>query len=238
MDRTDIESSYRRIAQYYEKYLKESGVKLPKLYHCGSFGMGALILVKLFEGYPNTKIHSKEELSEFLREHGVPSKDMQQARHLAMQNGFYILSGRRGDISDEKILDGCYKLVTLEQPYPAFCPERREGYKGDFEAIKKEYCYRCATCGSKEGEEHLFRHGVKVELQEGHMDPTKPLTEGNIIPQCQICNRPDRNKWIFDITGRVVDVAPTEDGTRIVKEFLKNATPEIRKEILEFIKSL
>ena len=70
MDRTDIENSYRRIAQYHKTYLKESGVKLPKLYHCGSFGMGALILVKLFEGYPNTKIHSKEELSEFWRGQG------------------------------------------------------------------------------------------------------------------------------------------------------------------------
>ena len=152
-----------------------------------------------------------------------------------MQKGWYISSGTRGDSSIPK---GYYKLITLETPYPAYCFERREGFKGDFETIKKEYNYRCATCGSKEGEEHLFRKGVIVKLQEGHMNPSKPLVEGNIIPQCQICNRPDRNKWIFDKTGRVIAVANSQDGIRIVKDFLKNANDETRSEILKFIISL
>ena len=29
----------------------------------------------------------------------------------------------------------------------------------------------------------------------------------NIIPQCQKCNRADRNKWIYDNKGRVVKLA-------------------------------
>ena len=70
------------------------------------------------------------------------------------------------------------------------------------------------------------------------MDCTKQLAEGNIIPQCQICNRPDRNRWIFDITGRVIEVAPTNDGARIVERFLEKASPEIRNEIRKCLEKL
>jgi len=33
------------------------------------------------------------------------------------------------------------------------------------------------------------------------------LEEGNIIPQCEKCNRADRNYWIYDKKGRVVAIA-------------------------------
>jgi hypothetical protein len=39
------------------------------------------------------------------------------------------------------------------------------------------------------------------------MDPNKPLVPGNIFPQCQKCNRADRNNWVYDEKGRVIKVA-------------------------------
>ena len=78
---------------------------------------------------------------------------------------------------------------------------------------KEKYCfynpndYRCATCGSKEGEQHRYWKNTKTILQKGHMDPSKPLEPGNIIPQCEKCNRADRNYWIYDEKGRVVGIA-------------------------------
>jgi hypothetical protein len=39
------------------------------------------------------------------------------------------------------------------------------------------------------------------------MDPGKPLSAGNIIPQCQECNRGDRNRWVYDEKGRVIELA-------------------------------
>ena len=39
------------------------------------------------------------------------------------------------------------------------------------------------------------------------MDPSKPLTADNTIPQCEICNRPDRNSWVYDKKGRVIKIA-------------------------------
>ena len=236
MTEKEIESSYKKLSEYHKKYLKQSGVKLPSLRNSkGEFTKDALVLIKLAENYPNTKIISKEELTVFMREFFLDTVDVQQARHLAMQKGWYIESGTRGDFAIPK---GSYKLISLEKPYPAFSGERREGFKGDFEELKRQYDYRCATCGSKEGENHFFRKGVKVQLQEGHMNPAFPLEEGNIIPQCQICNRAGRNKWIFDKTGRVIAVAVSQDGVRIVKEFLKNATNEIREDIQNFLDDL
>ncbi|MDR0967874.1 MAG: hypothetical protein LBL75_03585 [Rickettsiales bacterium] len=134
---------------------------------------------------------------------------------------------------------GSYKLITLDTPYPAFRQDRRTGFaSASFDELKKQYGNRCATCGSLEGHDHLFRKGVKIQLQEGHMNPSKPLVAGNIIPQCQICNRADRNRWIYDKTGRVIEVAETNDGIRVVKTFLQNAGAKTRKDIFAFLKKL
>ena len=96
-----------------------------------------------------------------------------------------------------------YQLVSLEKPYPAFNEHRIEQTE-DWEEIKSQYGYRCATCGSKEGEHHFHWPNTITKLQKAHMDPTKPLIEGNIIPQCEKCNRADRNNWAYDERGRVV----------------------------------
>ncbi|PAF53571.1 hypothetical protein BKH42_05155 [Helicobacter sp. 13S00482-2] len=59
----------------------------------------------------------------------------------------------------------------------------------EFEKIKKEHDYRCVTCGSKENEYHFLRHNVMVELRQGRIDVKKGFVIGNVIPQCQICNK-------------------------------------------------
>ncbi|MDR1678764.1 MAG: hypothetical protein LBR81_03200 [Prevotellaceae bacterium] len=234
-----LEETYKLIEKYHNKYLKEKGVRLPKLKdNNGRYTKDALVLVKLAENYPNTKIISKQELTSFVRKYYPDVSDVQQARHLGMQRGWNIVSGTRGD-NGEKVPSGSYKLIDLENSYPAFAPKRRVGFDtDDFEQIKKEYGYKCVSCGTKEGEEHFFRKGVIVKLQKGHMNPSKPLVAGNIIPQCQICNRADRNRWIYDKTGRVIEVAETSDGVRIVKAFLQKASNKVKWEIFLFLKNL
>lgn len=236
MNEKDIVEIYKKIKDYHTKYLKLYKVGLPSLYNSkGKLSKDVIVLAKLYEGYPNTKEISKKDLTNFVKQFYPETNDVQQARHLSMQKGWYINSGTRGDIGVSK---NSYKLITLEKPYPAYCNSRRAGFDGDFESIKKHYDNRCATCGSKEGKEHFFRKGVIVQLQEGHMDPSKPLKEGNIIPQCQICNRAYRNKWIFDKTGRVIEIANSQDGLRIIQEFLKTANPEYREEILNILNKI
>lgn len=209
MTNQEIRRQYELIKEYYEKFLKEHGVQLPSLERGGEFTKDALVLVYLSRNYPNTAIVSKDELTEFIRQYDPTVNDVQQARHLAAQKGWYILSGTRKDNESLSLKAGEYKLKTLETFYPGFTRERREYLAGDdfFEELKKQYDYRCATCGSKEGEPHRYWKTTITLLQKGHMDPSKPLEPGNIIPQCEKCNRPDRNYWIYDEKGRVVGIA-------------------------------
>jgi len=40
-------------------------------------------------------------------------------------------------------------------------------------------------------------------LEQGHMDPNLPLGPGNVIPQCQVCNKPYRDNVVFTSEGYV-----------------------------------
>lgn len=207
----EIEKLYNLIKGYHKKYLMPYGVSLPSLRRDGKFTKDALVLTYLAQGYPNTSKVTKDELTDFIRQYYPEVNDVQQARHLGQQKGFYILSGTRKD--NESLALGLlpkeYWLKTLELHYPGFTHERREYKEGSdyFESLKQKYGYRCATCGSKEGEPNLRYPNTKTVLQMGHMDPSKPLKEGNIIPQCEKCNRPDRNYWVYDSKGRVTGIA-------------------------------
>lgn len=120
-------------------------------------------------------------------------------------------------------------LLDVTKPYPMFTKQKRTVKldSDDFEAIKKFYDYRCVTCGSKEGEKNFLYPNVKTELQKGHKDPTKPLEVGNVIPQCQFCNRPDRNYFIFNDKGRVVAINDPN--------FILRSTISVQKNILKIL---
>ncbi|MCR5650899.1 MAG: hypothetical protein K6F86_06945 [Lachnospiraceae bacterium] len=210
LDKNKIEEIYDLINKYHSNYLKPLGVKLPNLKNNkGLYTKDALALIYLAQGYPNTGIVSKSELTNFIKLYYPDTNDVQQARHLAAQKGWFILSGTRNDNSSAGIPAGSYKLISLEKAYDGFNAERRvEDFTGDFwEDLKKRYDYRCACCGSEEGKPHRYWKNIIVTLQKGHKNPAKPLTEDNTIPQCESCNRPDRNYWIYDDKGRVIRIA-------------------------------
>lgn len=206
MNKREIEKTYKMIKEYHSKYLAKHGVKLPALKKKSGYTKDALTLVYLAYGYPNTKVVTKDELTVFIRKHGG-SNDVQQARHLGKQRGWYIDAGRRNNSA--ALLSGEYKLISLENPFPGYFPKRRHVAITEemWEDIKRQYGYRCACCGSKEGEPNFYSPSSITKLQKGHMDPSKELTVDNIIPQCSLCNQPDKNFWIYDSKGRVVAVA-------------------------------
>ena len=206
----DIRKTYDLLADYHARFLEKQGVKLPELYRAdGEFTQVALTLVYLAQGYPDTKTVTKSELPEFVRIYHPQATDVQQARHLAAQSGWYILSGTRNDDRSQDLLPGDYRLITLETAYPGFSGQRRvESVDPEYwERLKKAYGDRCASCGSLDGKPHLDWPETLTVLQKGHMDPAQPLEPGNIIPQCPSCNRASRDFWVFDDKGRVVGVA-------------------------------
>ncbi len=238
MNDLSIKSTYDLIKKYHYKYLESSGVILPRLKSAdGKYVKDSLVLIKLAEGYPDTKIVSKKELTEFVKIYFPEVTDVQQARHLSMQKGWNILSSTRGDSLAFDFPKNSYKLVDLKTTYPGFNLKRRLGYDGSFSDIKKIYNNRCATCGSEEGKAHLHRKSVITILQKGHLDPSLPLDK-NIFPQCQICNRADRNRWIYDKTGRVIGVANSNDGLRIVTKFILKSSNEVKNKIFNILKTI
>lgn len=168
MNEQEILETFKIITKYYEECLKDYGVKSIKLKDSkGNYTKDALVLVYLARNYPNTKAISKTELTDFVRKFYPDVSDVQQARHLSKQGGYNIISGRRGDIG-QKIPAGYYQLITLEKPYLSFKPNRRNGIESaDFEELKKEYDYKCATCGSIEDSLIIF---AKMRLQNYKRD--------------------------------------------------------------------
>ena len=94
-DKTEIEKLYNIILKEYKNSLEKYNVKMPKLYSNGNYTLNALVLIYLFSKIG--EIVSKQELTDYVRTMGFDINDVQQARHLAQQSGWYILSGTRGD---------------------------------------------------------------------------------------------------------------------------------------------
>ncbi len=227
LSKGEIEQQYLLICEYYKKYLKRFDVKLPKLYDQNKkLTKNALVLVYLSLGYPKTEEITKTELTQFIRGFYPETNDVQQARHLGAQDGWWIVAGGRDNVV-VKVKRGNYQLYTLEQPYPAFKKGHRIAKTDSWDKIKKQYGFRCATCGSREGEPHFHWPATKTKLQKAHKDPGQPLAAGNIIPQCQKCNRPDRNRWVYDDKGRVIKLADAN--------FVKNFDKKVRWKIFKIL---
>ena len=218
-----LKKLYNQITFYHQKYLKKYGVKIPRLKNNkGLYTKDALILIYLNQNYPKTKKVTKQELTQFIRRYYPNTNDVQQARHLGAQKGWWILAGGRDNIV-LSLKRGEYQLYTLKNPYPSFKKNRRSVKVLDWSDIKKRYSYRCVTCGSKEGKPHFHWPQTETKLQQAHKNPEQPLNNKNIIPQCQKCNRADRNKWIYDDKGRVVKLANATVLKRCSKKVQKQA---------------
>tara|TARA_B100001964_G_scaffold245449_1_gene332457 strand:+ start:1837 stop:2580 length:744 start_codon:yes stop_codon:yes gene_type:complete len=226
----EIEKAYNKIKKEWSKNLKKKGVKLPRLKSGEKFSKDALVLVYLYKNI--NEVVSKNELTSFVRKFYNDTNDVQQARHLANGKGWNVISGTRHDQEAELrgLGSGDYMLVDLEQVHPNFAHGRRQSrLKGDdeWESIKKHYNYRCATCGSREGEANLHYPSSTTYLQQGHMDPNKPLDSNNTIPQCEKCNRPDRNYFVYNKKGRVIKISDPR--------FILKSNKDIQIKALQFL---
>jgi len=227
LNSAQINKQYKLIKDYHVKYLARLGVKLPKLKDShDQYTKNALVLVYLSLDYPKTRSVTKTELTLFIRQYYPEINDVQQARHLGAQDGWWIVAGGRDNIV-LKVKRGSYQLYTLENSYPAFKKGHRITDTGDWKKLKAQYGYRCATCGSREGEPNFNWPATKTKIEKAHKDPNKSLVAGNIIPQCQKCNKADRNRWVYDNKGRVIKLADAN--------FVKNFDKDVRFKIFKIL---
>jgi hypothetical protein len=228
MNDTTIISFYNQIKKIHKDNLASFGIKLPKLTNGnGTFTKDALCLVLLFSKFQ--KSVSKAELTSFIKAYYPNVNDVQQARHLGAQKGWYILSGTRGD-SLGNLQPGEYMLHSLSEPYPDYTIGRRINSLnvGSWNELKNSYHNRCVTCGSEEGKKHLINSGTITKLQQGHMNPQEPLDLSNTIPQCDWCNRAYRSYFCFDNKGRVSKINDPK--------FVMQSSEEIQFKIFEILK--
>lgn len=173
----------------------------------------------------------KDLVSIFVRRH-IPTAALdQQVRHLGAQYHWYVLN--KGAIvpdTGEKVPSGFNYLVSIETPNPKVVAAalKRAGRVSatNFEELKIAYGQKCATCGIEEGKKDSRTNAIVV-LQQGHMDPRKPLELTNTIPQCQYCNQTYQDYFRFNEHGRVVAVNNPE--------ILLRSPRDIRDEMIEVL---
>lgn len=206
----EVRILYNDLQDCHNKSLSKFDVKLPNLVWGKSFSMDAITLCILYKYFqkPISKSVLSELMGNFLNK---KINDVQQARHLGRQKGWYIVTGSRGDIIpdglDINLKDGDYCLISIDTPYPTKQFEHRlSSTTLDFNSLKLEYNDRCATCGSPEGQINFKNPSRITQLQMGHMNPNEPLLPGNIIPQCDECNQSYRDWFVFDVTGKIIDI--------------------------------
>lgn len=113
----EISELYAMICHYHNTYLAKEGVRLPKLRRGQEYTKDALTLVYLAYHYPDTRIVTKEELTAFIRLYDPNVLDVQQARHLGAQKGWFILSGTRSDNTSVYIQASiCSRLWSVPTP--------------------------------------------------------------------------------------------------------------------------
>ena len=222
LSQKQVNQAYQEVKADWERFLKDSGIPLPK---SGTAKSLQLAILKHFEKHAVHKQHISELIAKLT---GNPPTD-QQVRHLKAQDSWHILN--RGDAYRNRYApEGCHVLITTKQPFPGTRHRRNVVSRGDWNEILQEYDNACASCGTKIGEQHRFDASFVVEtLEKGHMDPNKPLEAGNIIPQCRWCNRTARGDFTFDAQGRPRAIASTRpveraDATTIaeVKRWLRS----------------
>lgn len=182
-------------AKFENSPLPDLGIKFPK-----EGSQKADVLVYLYN-HLGLIVKKQDVEKEVFSERNETPKDLQDLRHLSKQNGFNILQG--GQRYQNCLLKrGEYVFVGFESPNEFWSFKRRDTSNLDWEPLKKEYDYKCATCGAEEGKPHRYTKKIVV-LEKGHMNPQNEMTNDNIIPQCNDCQTFYKDRVVFDKLGRV-----------------------------------
>ena len=147
----DVKRWYEVVGSYWNKHLKELGVKKPPKW--GSNGAACLGVAAY--NYPDTFIVSKEQYVAILGRLGYKSNDYQSMRHLGLQNGYCLLNSSRLKEIVPDTKNGHYWLKSLDVKYPDFDPNRRKGF-----GLGTKSDGRCCYCQHREGDENPWFGGI------------------------------------------------------------------------------
>ena len=202
IDAKEAQQLFGKISKVYSEKLITHNVKLPQINDNKYFQ-----LVFLYKNMG--KLIHKDVISEFVNSKNSDSSKDCQVRHLSGSGWNVLVANDEIPGTGLKAPKGYNMLVNMEVK-PAYKKniEKRKVIltSDDFEDIKRKFDYRCATCGVKEGEKHFIEIDKIVVIEQGHMDPRKAMEKGNIIPQCESCNKIYLDNFVFNEKGRIVKV--------------------------------
>jgi hypothetical protein len=201
---TKVKGTYDSLCQKLKQRCKTS--KAPNLLNITKTKYTIQGLAFVFFGQNMGQVMHKRDLISFLKRHGCHTVDP-QPRHLGMQFGLDFLVMRSYHAKLKRALKAgeyCLRSLTTTHPKP-FASEHRCSHvtKQAFARLKKHYAHRCSCCGSKEHESNFKNPKIITVIEKGHKDPRKPLTVGNCIPLCTMCNHVYKNNVVFTERGFV-----------------------------------
>ncbi len=216
----EVRELHKKIVFAYETQLKPYGVKKLWREDIEAYeNLSDAEFVKLLDGkelqlifllkHIKCLVH-KDAVSNFVRRYLPNAAFDQQVRHLGTQLGWFVLNkAHKIPDTEEKVPSGYNYLVSIDTPNPKIIAIalKRAGRLSarNFEELKMAYGNKCATCGAEAGKKDV-RDGSVVTLEQGHMNPRKPLTLDNTIPQCKYCNSTYLDYFQFNEYGRVIAV--------------------------------
>lgn len=207
----ELQNAWNELREIHETYLLPYEVKIPSVEHYSEIARSIWLAV-LFH-FSDEPVH-KDVISDVCQRDKPGLARDQQVRHLKREG--WHLTGTGG-----------YHQLDPYQPSAEWVTERNQQagrlHADTFENLKQLYGNSCATCRATEGRPDPRYGQDKVILQQGHMDPARPATKDNIIPQCQFCNRAYRSDFVFDSKGRVhavADVRPVRRASRRVQKMI------------------
>ena len=166
----------KELKEYWKSNLKAHNVDFP------STESKLLPLLALFDNI--RKPLTQDEISAWLSRFG--GKYNRQARHLAGNDGWYIVTGNKRSTLmeyDENMSNNQLMLFSVESANPIWINQRKvtriyELASGDWEDMLAVFSGRgCAVCGRH------FPH-----YDKGHLNPELPMNLENIVPMCVECN--------------------------------------------------
>ena len=165
------------LRKHYTQYLADQGVTYPTIGNKRWY-----VLMCLFEHYQQAI--SQDDITNWFAKY--EQNYDRQARHLAA-DGWYISSGniRSTRMLVENGLNRTdLKLVDITQPNPIWKKERQTAR--DYHLTENDWNEKLELFRKKRGCSVCGRHVEHYD--KGHLDPTKPLEDNNIVPMCVECN--------------------------------------------------
>ena len=204
--------------QLKKEYNKEIGLKLPNLKLNNKRVASGYTLVYLYANIG--KWCSRADITSFLSKKGFVVTDLSEVRKLYNSNGWYI-ENKKG---------AGYKLVNVTETNPGFIPNKRvvTFINKEWVDLKNKYDNKCASCGAKDNQNHP-QHPTRItKLERGHCVPGMDMSLGNIIPQCQFCNRAVIDKFIFSKSGSILTINKPE--------LILKSPESVQKSVFELLK--